>query len=74
MFYDADTITTAAGVEILREGGSAADAAVAMMAALNVVEPLHSGLGAGGCLVYSAAQRRTTRYDGREAAPAAAAP
>ncbi len=74
MVSAADPRATAAGVEILRAGGTAADAAVAMMAALNVVEPLHSGLGGGGFLVYSDAQHRTTSYDGRETAPAAADP
>lgn len=74
MVSAADPRATAAGVEILRKGGTAADAAVAMMAALNVVEPLHSGLGGGGFLVYSDAAHHTTSYDGREAAPAAADP
>ncbi|WP_174275102.1 gamma-glutamyltransferase family protein [Sphingomonas bacterium] len=74
MVSAADPRAAAAGVEILRAGGSAADAAVAMMLALNVVEPLHSGLGGGGFMVYSDAARRLTSYDGREAAPAAADP
>jgi gamma-glutamyltranspeptidase/glutathione hydrolase len=74
MVSAADPRAAAAGAEILRAGGSAADAAIATMAALNVVEPLHSGLGGGGFLVYSDAAGRTSSYDGREAAPAAADP
>jgi gamma-glutamyltranspeptidase/glutathione hydrolase len=75
MVSAADPRATAAGAEILRAGGSAADAAVAMMLALAVVEPGHSGLGGGGFLVYhDAAHHKTASYDGREAAPAAADP
>jgi gamma-glutamyltranspeptidase/glutathione hydrolase len=71
----ADPRAAAAGVEILRAGGSAADAAVAMMLALNVVEPLHSGIGGGGYLVHHDARTgRFQGYDGRETAPAAADP
>ncbi|WP_442679456.1 gamma-glutamyltransferase [Sphingomonas sp. ASY06-1R] len=69
----ADPRAAAAGVEILRKGGSAADAAIAVMLALNVVEPQSSGIGGGGFMVhYGAKDRSTTTYDGREAAPAAA--
>ena len=74
MVSAADPRAAAAGAEILREGGSAADAAVAIMLALNVVEPLHSGLGGGGFMVHSDAKGHLTSYDGREAAPAAATP
>lgn len=74
MVSAADPRAVAAGVEILRAGGTAADAAVATMAALNVVEPLHSGLGGGGFLVYQDAKGKISGYDGREAAPAAATP
>ncbi len=71
----ADPRATAAGLEILRAGGSAADAEMAMMLALSVVEPQSSGIGGGGLIVYH--QGRTGRIftiDGREAAPAAARP
>jgi len=69
----ADERATAAGVEILNKGGTAADAAVAMMAALGVVEPGHSGIGGGGFMLYHDARTgKTTSYDAREAAPMAA--
>lgn len=62
-----------AGLEILRAGGGAADAAVAVQAALGLVEPQSSGIGGGGFLVYfDAATQDVTVYDGRERAPAAA--
>lgn len=73
MVSAADPRAAAAGAEILREGGTAADAAIAMMAALGVVEPGHSGIGGGGFMVYySAGQHKTFGYDAREAAPMAA--
>src|SRR3954469_6039698 len=69
----ADPRAAAAGVAILKQGGSAADAAIAMMLALNVVEPQSSGIGGGGFMVHHDAKTsRTTSFDGREAAPAAA--
>lgn len=73
MVSAADPRAAAAGVEILKQGGTAADAAIAMMLALGVVEPGHSGLGGGGFMVYHDARTgRITTYDAREAAPAAA--
>ena len=75
MVSAADPRAAQAGVEILRAGGSAADAAFATMLALTVVEPQSSGIGGGGFLVYHDADRHDlATYDGREAAPHAATP
>ena len=64
---------TDAGVEILRAGGNAFDAAVAITAALAVVEPYGSGLGGGGFwLLHRAENGRQTMVDGREVAPLSA--
>ena len=69
----ANPIAVEAGLEILRAGGSAIDAAVAVQAALGLVEPQSSGLGGGAFLLhYDAQTRRITAYDGRETAPAGA--
>ncbi|WP_425230461.1 gamma-glutamyltransferase [Sphingomonas sp.] len=68
----ADPRAAAAGVEILRAGGSATDAAIATMLALNVVEPQSSGIGGGSFWVTHAANGRLATIDAREAAPAAA--
>jgi gamma-glutamyltranspeptidase/glutathione hydrolase len=58
---------------MLRAGGTAADAAVAVQAMLGLVEPQSSGIGGGAFLLYyDAATGRITSYDGRETAPAAA--
>ena len=62
-----------AGLEVLRQGGSALDAAVAVQMVLNVVEPQSSGIGGGAFLLYYEAATRTVfAYDGRETAPTAA--
>ncbi len=75
MVSAADPRAAAAGVEILRAGGSAADAAIAMMLALNVVEPQSSGIGGGGFMVHHDARSGSTdSFDGREEAPHAADP
>ncbi len=69
----ADPRATAAGQEILRAGGSAADAAIAMMVTLSVVEPQSSGIGGGGFLVnFDSNTGKTGTIDGRERAPASA--
>ncbi|HJT39700.1 MAG TPA: gamma-glutamyltransferase [Sphingobium sp.] len=71
----ADPRAAAAGQEILRQGGSATDAAIAMMLALNVVEPHNSGIGGGGFLMHHDGETGVLEsIDGRETAPAAARP
>jgi gamma-glutamyltranspeptidase/glutathione hydrolase len=69
----ANPLAVQAGVAILRAGGNAIDAAVAVQAALGLVEPQSSGLGGGAFLVYYDARTgRITAFDGRETAPAGA--
>ena len=64
-----------AGIEILRAGGSALDAAIAVQMVLNLVEPQSSGIGGGAFVLYwDAAGKKVAAYDGRETAPAAARP
>ena len=70
----ADPRAEAAGMEILRAGGSATDAAIAVMLALTVVEPQSSGIGGGGFYVRGDATGAVESLDGRETAPAGATP
>ena len=71
----ASPLAVEAGVAILKAGGSAVDAAVAVQAALGLVEPQSSGLGGGAFLLhFDAVTRKVTAYDGRETAPAGATP
>ncbi len=72
MVSAADPRAAAAGVEMLRRGGSATDAAIATMIALTVVEPQSSGIGGGGFYVRSDSAGRVDTVSGREKAPAAA--
>ena len=72
MVSAADPRAAAAGVEMLRRGGTAADAAFATLLALNVVEPQSSGIGGGGYLVYADKGAAPVTFDGRETAPHAA--
>ena len=74
MVSAADGRAAEAGAEMLRQGGSATDAAIATMLALTVVEPQSSGIGGGGFYVRSDAAGRVETIDGRETAPAAAHP
>lgn len=75
MVAAANPLAVEAGLNVLRAGGSAVDAAVAVQATLGLVEPQSSGLGGGAfLLVYDARTQRVSAYDGRETAPAAATP
>lgn len=66
-----DAEASAVGLEVLRKGGNAADAAVATAAALGVTEPYSAGIGGGGYFVYfDAGTGEVTTIDGRETAPA----
>ncbi|MBI3710772.1 MAG: gamma-glutamyltransferase [Proteobacteria bacterium] len=69
----ANPLAAEIGREILRQGGSAVDAAIAIQMVLTLVEPQSSGIGGGAFLVhYDASKQEVTTYDGREIAPAAA--
>ena len=73
MISAANIYASEAGRQILREGGSAVDAAIAAQLVLNLVEPQSSGIGGGAFLLHwDAASRKLNAYDGREVAPAAA--
>ncbi|MEM0934721.1 MAG: gamma-glutamyltransferase [Pseudomonadota bacterium] len=75
MVAAANPLAVEAGARVLREGGSAADAMVAVQAVLGLVEPQSSGLGGGAFLVYyDAATGEVTTLDGRETAPLEATP
>lgn len=71
----AHTLATDAGLEVIGKGGNAFDAAVAVSAALSVVEPISSGLGGGGLwLLHDAKSGRDVFVDARETSPASATP
>jgi gamma-glutamyltranspeptidase/glutathione hydrolase len=75
MVAAANPLAVEAGLRVLRDGGSAVDAAVAVQAVLGLVEPQSSGLGGGSFMVfYDARTGKVTAYDGREKAPQAATP
>ena len=75
MVAAANPYATEAGLEILRAGGTAMDAAIAVQATLGLVEPQSSGLGGGAFLiVYDPKTAKVWAYDGRETAPAGADP
>ncbi|WP_117232440.1 gamma-glutamyltransferase [Vibrio maerlii] len=71
----AHPLAVEAGYDVLKSGGSAADALVVVQTVLGLVEPQSSGLGGGGFLVYwDAKEKKLTSFDGRETAPLAARP
>ncbi len=72
MVVSANRLASEAGVEILRAGGNAVDAAVAVGYALAVVDPCCGNIGGGGFMTLRLADGRTTFLDFRETAPAAA--
>ncbi len=73
MVVTANPLASKAGCDILKAGGSAADAAVAVQMVLGLVEPQSSGLGGGTFILhYNAGSKTLQSYDGRETAPAAA--
>ena len=75
MVSAANPMAVEAGLKVLRAGGSAVDAAVAVQATLGLVEPQSSGLGGGAFLTYyDARTKKVTAYNGRETAPLAAGP
>jgi len=75
MVSAANPLAAQAGIDILRAGGSAADALVAVQTVLGLVEPQSSGLGGGAfALWYDAETGEVTTYDARETAPGAAGP
>jgi gamma-glutamyltranspeptidase / glutathione hydrolase len=71
----AHPLAARAGADAIAHGGNALDAAIVTLMVLNLVEPQSSGIGGGGFLLHwSQRQRKLSAYDGRETAPAAAAP
>lgn len=75
MVAAANPVAVQAGVDVLANGGKAIDAAIAVQAVLNLVEPQSSGIGGGAFIVYyDAATKSLTTYDARETAPASTTP
>jgi len=73
MISAANPLAVQAGADVLRRGGNAIDAMVAVQAMLGLVEPQSSGLGGGSFMVYyDAAKQKLTTMDARETAPMAA--
>ncbi|HSC17512.1 MAG TPA: gamma-glutamyltransferase [Rhizomicrobium sp.] len=73
MIAAGNPFATRAGLEMLRKGGSAVDAAIAAQMVLTLVEPESSGIGGGAfLLLYDPRRRKVTSFDGRETAPASA--
>ncbi len=75
MIATANPLATKAGYEVLKDGGSAADAAITAQLVLGLVEPQSSGLGGGAfALYYDAKSQQLSSWDGRETAPHSATP
>ena len=75
MVVTAHPLATQVGADVLRQGGNAVDAAVAIQFVLNVVEPMMSGIGGGGfMMVYDAETRKVSIVNSRERAPMGAKP
>ncbi|MCP5412386.1 MAG: gamma-glutamyltransferase [Alphaproteobacteria bacterium] len=75
MVAAANPLAAEAGLEMLKAGGSAVDAAIAVQMVLNLVEPESSGIGGGAfMLAFDPKTKTTTSFDGRELAPASATP
>jgi len=75
MIAAANPLAAAAGLQMMKQGGSAVDAAIATQMVLNLVEPESSGIGGGAfMLLYDPRSGKTTSFDGRESAPASAIP
>ena len=75
MVAAANPLAVEAGYRVLKNGGNAADALIAVQTVLGLVEPQSSGLGGGAFLVYFDARNKVlTTFDGRETAPLAAKP
>ena len=73
MVVTANPLASEAGAQVLRRGGNAVDAAIAVEAVLGLTEPQSSGIGGGGFMLYfDAATKEVTSFDARETAPAAA--
>ncbi len=75
MIASANPYASAAGLKMMRQGGSAVDAAIAAQMVLTLVEPESSGIGGGAfMMLYDPKHKHTTSFDGREMAPASATP
>lgn len=75
MVVSAHPLASEVGADVLRQGGNAVDAAVAVQLALNVVEPMMSGIGGGGFMMYyDAAEEDISIINSRERAPSGATP
>lgn len=75
MVSASNPLAVKAGVDMLAQGGSAVDAAIAVQMVLNLVEPQSSGIGGGAFMLhFDKASSKILAYDGRETAPGAATP